>query len=102
LTDVKGSLISFEFECSPHVCLNSLTALTDQNNNVVIVESFSSKKPNSVRLRFLFEAQPEIRLKSLLDRGRFEEALDCARVYNLPLDVNFILIYLGCSRIAGT
>lgn len=92
LTDIQGSIVAFEFECSSSVCLNSSTASTDQNNNVVIVEAFSPKKPNSVRLRFVFEAQPEIRLKNLLDRGRFEEALDCARVYKLPLDVSCVCL----------
>jgi hypothetical protein len=50
-------------------------------------------RPTSVQLRFIFEAQPEIRLRNLLDKGRFEEALDCARVYKLPLDVSFENFY---------
>ena len=46
------------------------------------------KKPTSIHLRFVFEAQPEVRLRNLLDTCRFEEALDCARVYKLKLDVS--------------
>ena len=45
-------------------------------------------RATSIQLRFVYEAQPEVRLRNLLDKGRFEEALDCARLYNLPLDVS--------------
>jgi hypothetical protein len=44
LADVQNSGIAFEFECSENVCLNAATAQTELNNNVVIVESFSTKR----------------------------------------------------------
>ncbi|KAI6228904.1 Kinetochore-associated protein 1-like protein [Aphelenchoides fujianensis] len=86
LTNVHGSKVDFEFETSARVCLNASTAQTDLNNNVVVIEAFTRKRPTSVNLRFVYEAQPEIRLRNLLEKGRFEEALACAKVYSLPLD----------------
>ncbi|KAI6199909.1 Protein ROD-1 [Aphelenchoides besseyi] len=86
LTHVQGLKTDFEFAVSHRVCLNSATAHTDLNNNIVILEAFSEKYPNTVRVRFIFEAQPEIRLRNLLEKGRFEEALVCAKIHKLPLD----------------
>lgn len=71
---------------SNHSLLNGLQYIS--KHNIIYQLVFS---PTSVQLRFIFEAQPEIRLRNLLDKGRFEEALDCARVYRLPLDVSSYL-----------
>lgn len=47
-------------------------------------------RPNNITVRFISEAQPSLRLKRLLDFGRFNDALEFAKQHDLSLDVNFL------------
>lgn len=55
------------------------------DGNIICVDPFGTSKPESVVIRLLFEAQPSMRLKRLLDNARFDEAEKFAVQYGLDL-----------------
>uniref|UniRef100_A0A915E7F6 RZZ complex subunit KNTC1/ROD C-terminal domain-containing protein n=1 Tax=Ditylenchus dipsaci TaxID=166011 RepID=A0A915E7F6_9BILA len=72
--------------CSDQLVIVPHSAPGD-DSNIIYVDAFPKKKHNSILIRFVNEAQPSLRLKRLLDAGRYEEALVFARDADLSLDL---------------
>jgi len=74
------------------------------NDKIVYVDAFPSERyvfsptlwrnfdyfsPDSIFIRLVKEAQPDVRLNKLLDLNRFADALEFAKANNLQLEVHF-------------
>ncbi|KAI1708966.1 kinetochore-associated protein rod-1 [Ditylenchus destructor] len=77
--------ILFNVGCADQIAMVPHSAPGD-DANIIFVETFPQMQPNGVLIRFVSEAQPEQRLKRLIDSDRFEEALAFAKKHEISLD----------------
>uniref|UniRef100_A0AC34Q5K0 Kinetochore-associated protein 1 n=1 Tax=Panagrolaimus sp. JU765 TaxID=591449 RepID=A0AC34Q5K0_9BILA len=59
---------------------------TEKDNSIVFTDPFSSKRNDSILIRYIDEVQPDARLDKLLYNARYDEAEEFAKLYNLNLE----------------